>query len=46
MVHVTVTFTVICAGENSEGTRTTEITAEETNGIGTTATSRREKKVR
>lgn len=46
MAHVAATFTIIYSGENSEGTRTTEITAEETNGIGTTATFRREKEVR
>lgn len=38
-------FSVICAGENSEGTRTTEITTEETNGIRATTTAGREKEV-
>ena len=39
-------FTIICVGENSEGTRAAETAAEEANGIGTTKTPGREKEVR
>ena len=46
MLDVTATMYYYCAGENSEGTRATKITTEEANGIGTTATPRREKEVR